>query len=431
MKNLRIKIAFFAAAISLIVILSNCTKREDEVNKAVDCVVPTAKETVIGAQTWMTMNLNVDTFRNGDPIPLAKTAEEWKAAYDYKQPMSCYVNFDASTAARYGKLYNWHAVADSRGLAPVGWKIPSKADWEVLWSASGTNDGAAMNALKNTTCWAEIQGRKTDGNNATGFSAIPSGTISALGKFSFEGEMTAFWSSNEEDEFNGSTCDIFEELFELKHNFEIKGCGNAIRCLKDDQSNPDCILPTNTQVQIGSQIWMTSNLDVSRFRNGDLIPEARTDAEWEAAGTKKQPAWCYMDNNAANAKKFGKLYNWYAVIDSRGLAPSGWHIPSITEWRTLSNFFGDSITASMKLKSSTCWDAGLNGTNESGFFGFASGLRYNLGAFSGVGYENKWYTSSLHFEGGGYWFSLGGSTYWNYFLPEAGTYGYSVRCVKD
>ena len=77
---------------------------------------------------------------------------------------------------------------------------------------------------------------------------------------------------------------------------------------------------------------MTNNLNVDKFRNSDPIPQAKTIAEWEAAGINKQPAWCYYDNDASNGEKYGKLYNWFAVNDTRGLAPIGYHIPTNKEW---------------------------------------------------------------------------------------------------
>ena len=73
---------------------------------------------------------------------------------------------------------------------------------------------------------------------------------------------------------------------------------------------------------------MSKNLNVSRFRNGEIIFEAKTIEEWEKAGENKTPAWCYYNNNPTNGAKYGKLYNWYAVNDIRALAPKGWHIPS-------------------------------------------------------------------------------------------------------
>lgn len=67
------------------------------------------------------------------------------------------------------------------------------------------------------------------------------------------------------------------------------------------------------EVKVGDQIWMGRNLDVSTFRNGDPIPYAETDEEWEEAGENGEPAWCYYDNDPENGEKYGKLYNWYAV----------------------------------------------------------------------------------------------------------------------
>ena len=84
--------------------------------------------------------------------------------------------------------------------------------------------------------------------------------------------------------------------------------------------------------KIGKQYWTTKNLNVSRFRNGDPIPEAKTKDEWIQAGIKKQAVWCYYDNDFKNGTKYGKLYNWYAVNDPRGLAPEGWDIPTDDDW---------------------------------------------------------------------------------------------------
>src|SRR6478736_3339709 len=88
-------------------------------------------------------------------------------------------------------------------------------------------------------------------------------------------------------------------------------------------------------IKIGEQIWMSTNLDVSTFANGDLIPEAKTREEWNSASDNHLPAWCYYNNDTAIGNKYGKLYNWYAAADRRGLAPKGWHIPSDLEWKKL------------------------------------------------------------------------------------------------
>jgi hypothetical protein len=96
----------------------------------------------------------------------------------------------------------------------------------------------------------------------------------------------------------------------------------------------------SNEVTIGSQVWMTKNLDVATFRNGDPIPQAKTYEEWEKAGENKQPAWCYYDNDPANGAKYGKLYNWYTVADPRNVCPVGWHVPTDAEWTVLTDYLG-------------------------------------------------------------------------------------------
>src|SRR5688500_248117 len=94
----------------------------------------------------------------------------------------------------------------------------------------------------------------------------------------------------------------------------------------------------NNEIKIGGQTWMTSNLDVSTFRNGDSIPEVTSAEAWVKAAKEGKPAWCYYQNDPG--KSYGRLYNWYAVNDSRGLAPVGWHIPTNEEWILLEETVG-------------------------------------------------------------------------------------------
>lgn len=158
--------------------------------------------------------------------------------------------------------------------------------------------------------------------------------------------------------------------------------------------------PTNSkpitsikQVQIGTQIWMAQNSNVDHFRNGSLIPEARTNEEWQKAGDNHLPAWCYYNNDPAYGEKYGKLYNWYAVMDSRGLCPTGWHVPSDAEWTILENYLGSE--AGTKLKASYGWYKGGNGTNSSGFSGLPGGYRSShFGFFNGVGFFGYWWSST-------------------------------------
>ena len=184
-------------------------------------------------------------------------------------------------------------------------------------------------------------------------------------------------------------------------------------------------------VTIGTQTWTTKNLDVATFRNGDLIPEVKTNEEWEAAGENKQPAWCYYENNTANGTKYGKLYNWYAVVDSRGLAPAGWHVPTDEEWTVLSTYLGGEEVAGKKMKSSSGWSENGNGNDSNGFSGFPGGYRYYDGNFHNVGLSGQWWSASESNESYAWFLNLGCYISNLYQDVDAKNTGSSVRCVKD
>ena len=185
-------------------------------------------------------------------------------------------------------------------------------------------------------------------------------------------------------------------------------------------------------IKIDNQVWSNENLNVDHFRNGDIIPEAKTAEEWKAAGNAKRPAWCYYDNDPKNGNKYGKLYNWYAVNDTRVLAPAGWHVPSDAEWTILSTFLGGEDVAGIKMKSTSGWNDNGNGTNSSGFSGLPGGYRGYDRNFSSVGYDGSWWSASEYNETDAWYRELYYSYYSNLSRSKANKfYGFSVRCVRD
>jgi uncharacterized protein (TIGR02145 family) len=215
-------------------------------------------------------------------------------------------------------------------------------------------------------------------------------------------------------------------------------------------------------VVIGSQTWMAENLNVSKFRNGDPIPEVKTKEEWEKAGTAGRPGWCYFENDPKNGAKYGKLYNWYAVNDPRGLAPAGWHIPTATEWIGLENHLGED--AGEKMKSLNGWNGydckncnansaefkkicsackgtqsnssdpfSGNGTNSSGFSGLPGGDRNDDGYFNKeLGNYGFWWSIkeyNTYYDGDRTLSRSDRSLRRNYRYYNGR--GLSVRCVKD
>lgn len=146
-------------------------------------------------------------------------------------------------------------------------------------------------------------------------------------------------------------------------------------------------------VKLGTQEWIATNLNTTKFQNGDNIPEAKTKEEWIKAGSEKKPAWCYYENDPENGKKYGKLYNWYAINDPRGLVPKGWHVATNPDWMTLvKNLLGIDY-AGPKLKSRTGWKS-KNGTDNIGFSALPGGFRDETGSFKDLGAICQWWSNS-------------------------------------
>ena len=185
------------------------------------------------------------------------------------------------------------------------------------------------------------------------------------------------------------------------------------------------------EVKIGNQVWMLENLDVENFLNGDLIPQAKTAEDWENAGKNNEPAWCYYDNDESNGTKYGKLYNWYAVNDPRGLAPEGYHIPTNAELTELTDNLGRENVAGIKMKTSNGWYESGNGNNSSGFSAMPGGFRYINGSFSDIAKVGNWWSSSEADSNNAV------SRFLNYYNADVFNYnsdkknGFSVRCLKD
>jgi uncharacterized protein (TIGR02145 family) len=201
---------------------------------------------------------------------------------------------------------------------------------------------------------------------------------------------------------------------------------------------------TQVTVTIGNQVWMTKNLNVDKFRNGDLIPHAASNEEWMEARNRQQPAWCSFDNDIQNDFKYGKLYNWYAITDQRGIAPEGYHIPSDSEWTVLSNTLG--LDAGFKMKSTSGWKpssferistktetAVSNGSNSSGFSALPGGRRSGIvPMFFYLGSIGFWWSSTEEFGKFVYVRSLNGNE--NGIIQEREfeySNGLSVRCIKN
>ncbi|HOD66370.1 MAG TPA: fibrobacter succinogenes major paralogous domain-containing protein [candidate division Zixibacteria bacterium] len=190
---------------------------------------------------------------------------------------------------------------------------------------------------------------------------------------------------------------------------------------------------TYQTVKIFNRWWMAENLKVTHYRNGDPVSDVTDPTAWNALASG---ACCEYANDPANVAIYGRLYNWFAVGDARGLAPAGWHVATDSEWQELVDSLGGGAVAGGKLKAAgtAYWaDPNAGATNESGFSGLPGGYRGGMGDFNGIHYGAGFWTATPH-----QYFS---DQAWNrnlgYNRPEmvhdysGKKSGNAVRCVKD
>jgi len=180
-------------------------------------------------------------------------------------------------------------------------------------------------------------------------------------------------------------------------------------------------------VTIGTQVWTDKNLDVTTYSDGTIIPQVTDPTAWAGLTTG---AWCYVNNDASNNVIYGKLYNWYAVTDTRGLAPVGWHVPTDAEFTTLSNNLGGNSVAGNAMMSTgiSLWPfPNTNATNSSGFSGLPGGYRHSNASFNSIGQWAVFWSSDAGYND--WQLRANSSTFGKY--PDVPKFGFSVRLIKD
>lgn len=223
-------------------------------------------------------------------------------------------------------------------------------------------------------------------------------------------------------------------------------------CKKKDSTTPTLTLTTVTDIDgnvyhtvtIGTQVWMVENLKVTKYRNGDPIPNVTDVTAWSNLTTG---AYCNYNNDANNSITYGSLYNWYAVYDNRKITPTGWHVATDSEWNILEKYLdstvditaigpvGTDIGSKLKEAGTTHWNSpNTDATNSSGFSAMPGGGRYYTGVsvvFGSIGDYGYWW-SATEYGVAGAWLR-----YLNYDNSQVNRnyshkeYGFSVRCVRD
>lgn len=187
----------------------------------------------IGKQVWLKTNLMVITFCNGDPIPLVTSIEAWKKAGKDKTPAMCYYQNSEEVGLIFGALYNWYAVNDPRGLAPIGWHIPSDNEWKELTAYLG-GDYLVGPALKSEFGWEDPSTEAIDGTNNSGFTALPAGFRNWGGRFSGYGDTGEWWSSTSAGLTNAWHRGLSVSTGGMVMRQSLpKATGMSVRCIKD------------------------------------------------------------------------------------------------------------------------------------------------------------------------------------------------------
>lgn len=516
----------------------------------------------IGGQTWMTENLKVTKYQNGDNIGTTSSIYT-DLTYAVAPKYQWAYNGNESNVPVNGRLYTWHAVTDSRNIAPEGWHVASEAEWTVLQNyliANGfnydktTTENKMAKSLCSTTGWNSSYTIGTPGfeptqNNSTGFTMVPSGYRGFDGYYYNFGVAINIWTSSEKSSTLAyarvcGSSDVYVASYDSNKNY-----GNAVRCIKNVASSPFVTTSTPTAityttatcggtitsdgysaitargicwslspeptlndsvmsdsisvssfsfklkgltantvyyarayatnkigttygnqvtfttfqkgviadiegnvyhaVTIGGQTWMTDNLKVTKYRNGDIIGTTSSVYSDMTYAVTPKYQWAY-NGIESNVPVYGRLYTWYAVTDSRNIAPEGWHVASDAEWAVLQNYLiangynYDKTTTENKIAKSLCSTTGWSSStvvgtasyepaqnNSSGFTMVASGYRGVDGYYYILGMGNDIWTSTENstalacVRGCGYNVTALGSNNLNK------NYGFAVRCIKD
>lgn len=277
---------------------------------------------------------------------------------------------------------------------------------------------------------------------------IPFNFNEIFSKFQYPDVMTAKNSNWYHFNLNSATATVVKGKAKYIINTEGNVVGNKFHKITGEILTDEDILEKGSftdngnnkiyqTIIIGKHVWMAQNLDNDRFANGDIIPEANSEREWKKAEEQGKPAWCYYDKDPENGKKFGKLYNWYAVNDHRGLAPEGWLIPDNSAWQIMLETAGGNDHCGPNLKQPGIWYNGdKKKFNESGFSALPGGTRttrYKKIEFADGGKDGYWWSSSVLNDNGPRPYFYIVVDYIDPVFEKQGYVkgeGFSVRCIK-
>lgn len=405
----------------------------------------------VGDQVWMASDLKVSSFRNGEPIPKASSPKEFEDMTRDKKP--CFIIHIGQFGEVY--YYNQYVLEDKRQLAPKGWRI------------------AGMNDFLNCSQYFNNEAEGFYGPNPSAelnFNTILSGKYTVDEKngmytanVKYEGKDSYWYMMLEKNEISKYLMSFQTEINNTKFETGYYLCGISVRCIKGEEyveKIVDKVIPMkdrmdDTEFQtertklveshkskesgeisiqgisypyrtIGDQMWMSSNLRVTRFNNGDAILFAETKEEWEKANQNGIPAWCW----SGCGEKGVIIYNWFAVIDKRGIAPEGWHVPTLDDFKKLRELFSNDLIGGRILAHENWID--INGTNDLGFNAKPYCARGSIGGFAKSIEQKAGFWTSTEAETGltAWYFNVNekhGISIADYYWGN----GFAIRLIKD
>jgi uncharacterized protein (TIGR02145 family) len=184
-------------------------------------------------------------------------------------------------------------------------------------------------------------------------------------------------------------------------------------------------------VYIGKQQWMAENLKVTKYNNGNIIPNVQDNTDWSNLTTD---AWSTINNDFSNNTRFGKLYNWFAVSAiTNNVCPTGWHVPTNAEWDILINYLGGNEVAGSKMKQvgTSNWNSPNDiSTNSSLFTALAGAARYSDGNFGAIGHDGNFWSSTEN-DTSNSWLVYFNQSAIAGKSDQSKKWGLSVRCLRD
>lgn len=282
----------------------------------------------INGVKWEKTCFNSKKYVDDRDIVQAKSQEEWSDYISKKTPAWCYPGFSATADENAPVFYNRYVISKATEIIPRTHRLPSKSDFEELINSS--TDKGEYNAgvhLKSASGWDPQDIYK--GDNKSGFNARPTGRITRVNRGKAEYEMSdaiaCYWL--EYPNINESALIISANYSHAQIAGHVEG-GYCIRLIRKSEND---LVKYSSIVEKSGVKWASKNVDTDKYMNGDPIPFASTKSEWDNYCRKGIGAYTYLDHEPKKGEIYGKIYNVFAVEDSRGLAAPGWRLPTRDE----------------------------------------------------------------------------------------------------